>query len=61
MTAHYKSTAAANKKRKGMTWNFEKGRLNAIAAAHLNGGKSRPAPPVTLPKLKFMEDVQNVD
>lgn len=50
-------TKPAKKKPKGTVWNFERGRLNAIAAAHLNGGKSRPAPPITLPKLKFMEQL----
>lgn len=56
MTPHYPSTFTANKKRKGKVWNFERGRLNAIASAHLNGGKSRPAPPITLPRVKFLEE-----
>ena len=52
---------STKKKPKGTVWNFERGRLNAIAAARLNGGKNRPAPPITLPKLKFMEVSPYVD
>lgn len=52
---HYPSTFTANKRKGKKVWNFERGRLNAIAAAHLNGGKNRPAPPITLPRVKFLE------
>lgn len=43
------------KKPKGTVWNFEKGRQRAIAMAAFNAAKSRPAPPITLPRVKFLE------
>lgn len=55
MTAHYPSVAVANKKRKGVVWNFEKGRERAIKMAALNASKTRIPPPITLPRVKFLE------
>lgn len=55
MTVHFKSTATANKKRKGCVWNYEKGRERAIKMAALNAAKARIPPPITLPRVKFLE------
>lgn len=57
MTPHYPSTFTANKRKGKKVWNFEKGRERAIAAARFNGSKGtwRKPPPITLPRVKFLE------